>query len=76
MIFRPLRGTFRLLTLVGLGYLASRHLQRLVDEQARAAGNDVRQAGREDMRNPPKQWDKLDEELDQSFPASDPPANY
>ena len=26
------------------------------------------------MRDPPKQWDKIDESSDESFPASDPPA--
>lgn len=36
----------------------------------------VRPAGREDMRDPPKKWDKVDEESDESFPASDPPSNY
>ena len=33
----------------------------------------VRDAGTEEMRNPPKQWDKVDEASDESFPASDPP---
>jgi hypothetical protein len=36
----------------------------------------VRPAGPEDMRDPPKRWDKVDEQSDESFPASDPPANY
>lgn len=36
----------------------------------------VRPAGPKEMRDPPKQWDKVDEESDESFPASDPPANY
>lgn len=38
----------------------------------------VRDAGREAMRDPPpeEEWTDLDEELDESFPASDPPANY
>ncbi|WP_192841319.1 hypothetical protein [Falsirhodobacter sp. alg1] len=37
---------------------------------------DVRPAGTEEMKNPPKDWKKVDEESDESFPASDPPANY
>jgi hypothetical protein len=36
----------------------------------------VRPAGPESMRDPPKRWDKVDEAIDESFPASDPPANY
>ena len=36
----------------------------------------VRPAGAESQENPPEDWDELDEELDETFPASDPPANY
>lgn len=36
----------------------------------------VRVAGRKEMQMPPKKWDKVDEESDESFPASDPPGNY
>lgn len=36
----------------------------------------VRDAGPEHMRHPPKDWDRVDEQVDESFPASDPPANY
>jgi hypothetical protein len=34
----------------------------------------VRSAGPEAMRDPPQEWDAVDEALDESFPASDPPA--
>jgi hypothetical protein len=27
------------------------------------------------MRDPPREWDKVDEASDESFPASDPPAS-
>ena len=36
----------------------------------------VRPAGRKQMDNPPSSWSKTDEEVDESFPASDPPCNY
>ncbi|ARJ69400.1 hypothetical protein [Paracoccus contaminans] len=36
----------------------------------------VRPAGADAMRDPPRDWDELDEQIDQSFPASDPPGNY
>lgn len=39
-------------------------------------GEKVRQAGRGEMRDPPKKWDEADEASDESFPASDPPAKY
>jgi hypothetical protein len=34
----------------------------------------VRDAGPEAMRDPPADWDEVDEASDESFPASDPPA--
>ena len=37
---------------------------------------EIRPAGAESMEHPPEEWDEVDEELDESFPASDPPANY
>jgi len=37
---------------------------------------DVRVAGRREMRDPPRRWDRVDEQGDESFPASDPPGNY
>jgi|GEM_PF-1429863 len=37
---------------------------------------DVRPAGPDAMEHPPKDWDPVDEQSDESFPASDPPGNY
>jgi len=47
-------------------------------EPGRGAGvpTPVRPAGPESMRDPPKKWDEVDQALDESFPASDPPAKY
>lgn len=36
------------------------------------SGN-IRPAGPDAMRDPPKEWTKVDEASDESFPASDPP---
>ena len=42
-----------------------------------ATANFVRPAGPEAMRDRPRRgWDQVDEQVDQSFPASDPPGNY
>ena len=34
----------------------------------------ARSAGPDAMRDPPKNWEKVDQAADESFPASDPPA--
>jgi len=35
----------------------------------------VRPAGPDSMRDKPRKWEPTDEAVDESFPASDPPAN-
>lgn len=53
-------------------------MERADDERAEPKKTkkppEVRNAGRKHMRNPPKDWDKVDEAGDESFPASDPPS--
>lgn len=72
----------RLLTLGALGYAGYRFYQKnFANHRPAFAGNQgdahVRDAGPHAMRDKPKRsWTKTDEESDESFPASDPPANY
>jgi len=40
------------------------------------SGDHVRAAGTREMADPPRHWDIVDETIDESFPASDPPATY
>jgi len=74
----------KLLALAGLGYAGYRYYQKTYAPgtgPVAFAGNQgdarIRDAGPEAMRSETKRpWQKEDEESDQSFPASDPPANY
>ena len=73
---------FKVLALAGLGYAGYRYYQKNgLKSPVAFAGNQgnatIRDAGPEAMRSEPSRpWQKVDEESDQSFPASDPPANY
>jgi hypothetical protein len=74
----------------GLGFLATRLWRSRMTEENGNSGSAAlsgsgasgpvgdsgaaRQAGPEAMRDPPKEWTKVDEASDESFPASDPPA--
>lgn len=49
----------------------------LIDKETGGKPADhVRVAGPKEMELKPRKWDKVDEESDESFPASDPPGNY
>jgi hypothetical protein len=69
----------------GLGYLATRMWRRpdgggpaaLAGTGAEGAvgfSGAARSAGPDAMRDPPKDWEKVDQSSDESFPASDPPS--
>ncbi len=72
----------RMLALAGLGYAGYRYFQKnglaapaafapnQGDVRIRDAGPDATRSGTS------RPWQREDEESDQSFPASDPPANY
>lgn len=47
---------------------------RRVIPRRRPSPAPIRPAGPEAMRDPPADWDAVDQALDESFPASDPPA--
>ena len=65
---------------VGYKYYESQKRDRspaFADNQS-SPGNDtrVRNAGPDAMADGQQGWNKVDEQGDESFPASDPPANY
>ena len=76
----------RIAALGALGYAgyrfceSRRNGQNVAFAEGEAGGSNfaqVRNAGPRAMKDPPKEtWDMVDEESDESFPASDPPANY
>ncbi len=58
--------------MAGAAALASDAVQR---RRARRAFQPVRDAGPENMAHPPADWDAVDQTVDESFPASDPPCH-
>lgn len=73
----------KLAALGALGYAGYKYYEKqkidrngVAFADGQAVGNH-RDAGPEAMADAPKrEWTKTDEESDESFPASDPPANY
>lgn len=70
----------KLIVLGGIGYAGYRLFEKNQTRAAFAANQGdvpIRDAGPAAMRDQPAgTWTKADEESDESFPASDPPANY
>jgi hypothetical protein len=67
--------------LIGAGVLIGRNFSRQpsarpADEPLKKPTPNVRDAGPDAMTTPPKRWDVVDQQADESFPASDPPGNY
>lgn len=60
----------------GLGVIIGYTLACFRRSAGGSEATSVRDAGPENMQYPPDHWDKVDEESDESFPASDPPGNY
>ena len=79
-------GLIRLAALGALGFLGYRYYEKATAESNEAfaegeggpaGSHQVRNAGPAAMADEPKrEWTETDEELDETFPASDPPANY
>ena len=55
---------------------AMQHWEHAEAEVLAQKAKEVRPAGKKAMKNPPRTWNIVDEQSDESFPASDPPANY
>jgi hypothetical protein len=75
----------KLAALSAIGYVGYRYFTRkshaghpaFAEGQVSGSHQDVRDAGPEAMRDPvQREWTPTDQQLDESFPASDPPGNY
>ncbi len=75
----------KLAALGAIGYAGYRYFTRpsqtghaaFADGQVSGSHSDVRDAGPDAMRDPVQRaWTATDQQIDESFPASDPPGNY
>ena len=77
-----MKGLFKLAFLTGLGAVAwkawqSRWSESGTDDRAPVGSSGViRDAGPAEQHIDANDWDLVDEQMDESFPASDPPGNY
>lgn len=56
---------------------ARRKNAAFAEDQPHGSHKDIRDAGPKAMRDEPvREWTETDEDLDESFPASDPPGGY
>lgn len=73
-------GLIKMAAAGAVGYALYKYANRAKEGDHALAGGGtyakVRDAGPENMENAPQRWSKTDEAIDESFPASDPPATY
>lgn len=77
-----MKGLVKLAFVAGLGAAAWRGWQEWQarreqeDAASRSSWGSVRDAGPAEQHIEDDDWDMVDEQVDESFPASDPPGNY
>ncbi|MDZ4307999.1 hypothetical protein [Allopontixanthobacter sp.] len=73
-------GIFKIAALSAVGYAGYKYFEKHKDSDSPAFATgqtgSVRDAGPTAMRDQPNNWNKTDQESDESFPASDAPGNY
>lgn len=74
-----MKGLLKLAIVTGLGVFAVKGWRDWMgtgeDEESPGSSGFIREAGPQ-HGIAPGDWDKVDEQSDESFPASDPPGNY